>query len=81
MFSKGKNANLGCSIICRQLEDNISSTVCKFDDNVDILAVSLLISNYTFSSQILSSIAIISFYILYKIFVLKHKQLFDARLV
>ena len=50
------------------------------DDNADIFVAALLISYCSFSSLVLSSSVIISFYILPKIFSLKHKRLSDARL-
>ena len=47
--------------------------------NADIFAASLLISCFSFSSLIMSSFDIISFYILSKRFLLKHKGLSDAK--
>ena len=76
---KGEYVNLACSIILLWSDGNISSILS--DNNVDIFAASLLISYCSFSSLILSSIAIISFYILSKRFFLKHEQLSDARVV
>ena len=49
------------------------------DDNADIFAASLLISYCNFSSLILSSIFMISFYTLSKRFSLKRKELSDER--
>ena len=49
------------------------------DDNPDIFAASLLISYYRFSSLIVSSFVMISFYILSKRFFLKRKRLSDAK--
>ena len=49
------------------------------DDNAYILAASLLISYCPFSSLILSSIAMISCYILSEILFLKPKKLSNAR--
>ena len=49
------------------------------DDNADIFAASLLISYCGFLSLILSSVFVISFYILSRKFFLKHKRLSDAR--
>ena len=50
------------------------------DDNADFVA-SLLILYCTFSSLILSSIFMISFYTLSKIFFFKREELSDARVV
>ena len=47
--------------------------------NADIFAASLLITYCSFSSLILSSVVMISFYILSKRFFLKHEGLSDAR--
>ena len=49
------------------------------DDNGDTFATSLLISYCRFPSLILSSLVMISFYILSKRFFLKREGLFDAR--
>ena len=49
------------------------------DDNADIFAISQVISYCSFLSLILSSIIMISFYILSKRLFLKHKGLSDAR--
>ena len=77
-----------CSIIWFRLEGNIASPVrysylsMLHDDNADIFATSLLISYCSFSSQILSSIVIITFHILSKRLCLKRKILSDdARVV
>ena len=51
------------------------------DDNADIVAFFLLVSYCTFSSLILSSVSMISFYILSERFFLKRKGLSDARVV
>ena len=78
---------VACSIICLRLESNISSPVRYSylsilpDENVHIFAASLLILHCSFSSLILSSIAMITFYILSKRFFLKRKRLFNARVV
>ena len=67
------------------LESNISSPVryscisILSDDNVNIFSASLLISCCSFSSLILSSIVMISFYILSKRFFLKREGLSAAR--
>ena len=49
------------------------------DDNADIFLASLLISHCSFSFLILSSIGMVSFYILTKRFFLKLEGLSDAR--
>ena len=51
------------------------------EDNADIFVASLLIFYFIFSSLMLSSIVMISFYILPKRFFLKHEELSDARVV
>ena len=64
--------NLACFFILLWLEGNISSPIRYSyllvlpDDNADIFAASLLISYYSFSSPILSLIAMTSLYILFK---------------
>ena len=79
--------NLACSIILFSSNGNISSLVRNSylsvlpDDNAAIFAASLLILYCTFSSLILSSNIVISFYILSKSFFLKRKELSDARVV
>ena len=84
-FCKGEYASLFCSITCLWLEDNVSSLVIHSylsifpDDNADIFAASVLISHYSFWSLILSSIVIITFYIISKRFFLKRKGLSDVR--
>ena len=49
------------------------------DDTTNAFAVSLLISYCSFSSLILSSVVIISFYIFSERFFLKREGLYDAR--
>ena len=77
--------DLACSITLFWPGGNISSPVRYLylstlpDDNADIFAASLLISYCSFSSLILSSIVIISFYILSERFFLKRKGLSDAK--
>ena len=86
-FPKGEYANLACSIICLWLEgnNNIFSPIRNSyllifpDDNADIFPSSLLISCCSFSYLILSSIVLISFYILSKTFFPKRKGSSDAR--
>ena len=66
---------------------NVSSPVrCSYlsilpYDNADIFTVSLLISYWSFSSLILSSIVMINFYIVSKRFFLKREELSDGRVV
>ena len=78
---------MACSITLLWPEGNNSSPVRYSylsilpDDNVDIFAASLLISYYSFSSLILPSIVVISFYVTSKRSVLKHKGLSNARVV
>ena len=80
---KGDYANLSCFIIW--LEGNNSSSVRYSylsilpDDLADISVASLLVLYCSFSSLILSSIVMISFYILSKRFSLKCDGLSDAR--
>ena len=75
-FPKGKYANLVSSIICLWLEGNISSSVkYLYLSIIPDYAVSLLIWYCTFSSIILLSIVMISFYILSTRFFLKCKEL------
>ena len=84
-FPKGEHVNLACSILLWSV-GNISlpvrySYISIFaDDNFDIFAASLLISYYIFSSLILS-VVMINLYILSKRFILKHEELYDARVV
>ena len=69
------------------LEGSISSPVrYSFlstlpDNNAGIFGASLLIWYYSFSSQILSSIVMISFYIFFKRFFQKRKGLSGERVV
>ena len=86
-FSNGKYVNLACYLILLWSDGNISSPVRNSylstfpDDNADILAASLLISYCNFSSLILSSVVMISFYILSKKFFYKREELYNARFV
>ena len=65
----GKYIKLACSIILLRPDNNASSSIRYSylsnlsDDDTDIFAASLLTSYCSFSSLILSSINIISFYI------------------
>ena len=76
--------NLACSIT--QIRWQYSLTVINSylsilpDDNVDFPGP-LLTFYCSFSSLILSSIVVISFYILYKSFFLKREELSDVRVV
>ena len=83
---RGEYVNFPCSIILLWSDGKISLPVRNYlsilpDDKTDIFAASLLISYCSFSSIILSSIYIINFYIVSKIFFLKHKKLSDGRVV
>ena len=84
-FPKGEYVNLADSIILFWSEGSVSSTVSYSylsfgpDNNAHIFGASLLITYCSFSSLILSSIVIISFYILSKRFSLKHEKLSDAK--
>ena len=84
-FPKGKWLNLSCFIALLWSGANISSH-SKYsylslfaDDNADTFAASSLIFYCNFSSLILTSIVVISFYVLSKIFFPKRKGLSDAR--
>ena len=84
-FSKREYTNLVCFVVCFWLKGNISAPVrysCLSifsDNNADTFATFLLISYCSFSSLILSSVFMISFYSLCKRFFLKRKGLSDAR--
>ena len=77
---RGEYLNLACSIILLWSDFNVSSPVRYSylsilpDDNADIFTASLLILYYSFSSLVLSSIIMINFYILSKIFLLKCEE-------
>ena len=83
----GEYVNVPCSIILLWSNGNISSPwrysylSILLDDNAYISVVSLLISYCNFKSLILSSIAMIIFYILAKRFFLKHEELSNAKVV
>ena len=85
-FRNGEYVKLACSIALLWSEGSISSPeryslLSIFpDDSVDNFAASLLIPYCSFSFLILSSIVMISFYILSKRFLLKLEGLSDARL-
>ena len=81
----GKYVNLACSITLLWFRGSIFSPV-RYSylsilpyDNTDIFAASLLIFYFNFLSLILSSVVIISFYILSKRLFLKREWLSDAR--
>ena len=84
-FTKGEYVNLACCIILLWSEGSISSPVRYSylqvlpNYNADTFVASLLISYCSFSSPILSSVAMISFYILSKRILLKHEGISDAR--
>ena len=84
-FPNVEYENLPFSIICLWLEGNISSPVIYSylsifpDDNADTFAAFLLMLYYSFSSLIVSSVVMISFYILSKRFFLRRERLSDAR--
>ena len=85
----GEYVNVPCCIILLWSDGNISSPVGYSysylsilpENNADIFAVSLLISHYSFSSLTLSSLVMINFHILSKRFMLKRKELSDARVL
>ena len=85
-FPKGEYEKY-TNLVCVRLESNISLSVRHSYlsifpyDRPDSLSASLLISYCSFSSLILSSVVMISFYILFKRFFLKHKGLSDVRVV
>ena len=82
---RGKYVNLACSITLFWPGGNIYSPekylyLSIFPDHrAEFFVISMLISYCSFSSLILSSIVMISFHILSKRFLLKHKGLSDAR--
>ena len=77
--------NLACSVTLLWSGGSISSPARNsylsifLNDNADIFAASLLASYYRFLSLILSSIVMISFFVLSIRFYLKRKALSDAR--
>ena len=83
----GEYVNLVCPVILLRSNGNISSPVRYSylsilpDDNADSFAASLLILYCSFSSLILSSFVVISFYILSTRFFLQRKELSDAKVV
>ena len=83
---RGENLNFACSFIILWSHGNISSHVRYYlpilpDDSADIFAASLLISYCNFSSLILTSIFMISYYIRSKRFFLKGEESSDAGVV
>ena len=89
-FPNGEYVNSACFIICLCLEGNIYSPVRYLSiysylsifpgDNADTFAASLLISDCNFSSLIISSVIIISFYVLSERFFLNKKGLSNPRI-
>ena len=82
-----EHVNLVCYIILFWSDGNISSPV-RYSylpilpaDNADVFTASLLISYCNFSPLILSSNVMVSFYIVSTRFFLKHKRLYDERVV
>ena len=84
-LARGEFVKLACFIILLWSENEIyspgrQSYLSIFpDDNGDIFAASLLISYGSFLSLIISSIARVSFYILFKRFSLKRKDISNAK--
>ena len=84
---RGGYIKFACSIIKLLTDDNISSPPRYSylsiipEDNADIFVAFLLLSYCDFSSLVLWSVALISFYILSKRFFLKREELSDARVV
>ena len=84
-LARGEYVNLACSIILLWSDGNISSPVRNSyllilpDDNADICSDSFLKLYCGFSSLILLSTVMISFYMLSKRFFLKREDLSDAR--
>ena len=84
VLTKGEYVNLAYSITLLWSKGSISSTVknsylSMLPDDTAIFAASLLKSPCNFSSLIWSSIAIISFYILSKRFLLKCERIEEKR--
>ena len=81
----GEWVKLACYIILLWSEGDISSPVGYShlsllpDDNAKIFATSLFVPYCIFSSLILLSVFMVSFFILSKRFFLKHNELSDAR--
>ena len=82
---RGEYVKLDCSITLLWSEGTISSPVTYSylsilsDNDADIFYACLLVSYCNFSSLILSSIVMISFYILSERIFLKHQGLSDAK--
>ena len=83
----GEYVNLACSIILVWSDCNIPLPVrysylsILAEEDTDIFAASLLITNYHFSCLILWPIVMINFYILSKRLFLKRGELSDAKVV
>ena len=85
VLPRGEYVNVACSITLLWFGDSMSLPVRYLylsifsDDDVDVLTASMLISNCSFSSLILSSIVMISFYIFSKRFFLTGEGLSNAK--
>ena len=84
-FPSGEYANLANLFYFHQM---VYFFACKKfifsispDENADVFAASLLIPYFTFSSLILSSTAMICFYVLFERLFLKREELSDTRVV
>ena len=86
-FPRGEYKSLACSVVLFLSEGIISFSVryiylsILLDVNKDVFAASLFTSYYSFSSLILSSIVVISFYIFFIKLFLKCKLLSEERVV
>ena len=84
-FSTRRTCRLTCSIICT--DGNVYSSVkysyssILIHENADIFAAALLISHYSFSAKIVSSVVVITFSILSKTMHLKHGLLSAGKIV
>ena len=84
-FSTRRTCRLTCSIIWT--DGNVYSSVkysyssILIHENADIFAAALLISHYSFSAKIVSSVVVITFSILSKTMHLKHGLLSAGKIV
>ena len=84
-FSTRTTCRLTCSIICT--DGNVYSSVkysyssILIHENANIFAAALLISHYSFSAKIVSSVVVITFSILSKTMHLKHGLLSAGKIV
>ena len=84
-FSTRRTCRLTCSIICT--DGNVYSSVkysyssILIHENANIFAAALLISHYSFSAKIVSSVVVITFSILSKTMHLKHGLLSAGKIV